>query len=725
MKKKCLLTALFGSMVVCASAQISLSGKVVDARTGKPVEGANVRLEQTTIGCATNPKGEFLLKDIKEGTYTLRTSCLNYAPVTQKVSQSQKEMVIRLKGTTFNMDQVVVTGTGTHHKLKDSPVPVEVISQRDLQNANPSSFQDALVKLVPSISVQTTAMGTTLYVNGLPDKYLLVLINGKKVAGDISGSIDYDRINMDAVKRIEVLKGASSALYGSDAIAGVINIITDDPKSALNVSSNTRVSSHGRISESVNADANDGKLSAHLNYNYRTSDGWQLNPYEESKGELVETTKKPVYKNHSHNVSQTLSYAATERLSLHLNGNLFISENDRTGAYDYNNRHQSYTVGGTAKYLLAKRASYIEGNISTTNFRSFYDYINDAKTHKIGDEVLSKDQTYTNANLKGVFKTHENNTLFTGLDYVFEGLEPTETSKMLNNEYQSVYTLAAYVQDEVKLLDAISVVAGIRYAYNEKFKSQFTPKLSLMYQYSGLNVRASYAAGFRSPTLQQMYAVSESRGQITVGDPGLDPEKSNFYNLNIEYNHRLFSIAASIYQNDLKDKIEAEDIGTTPEDIENGITRRRQYRNIEKARVKGFDIGFSVRPFTGFMFGANYIYTDGRNRTEDIRLERTVRHSGNFNASWRKTWNDYTFNIAINGRYQGTRWSKTYGDAPAHQLWDINTRHSFNLKSVALEPAVGVENIFNYTDDRPYNSNYATLTPGRSFYVSLLVRFKQ
>lgn len=458
-------------------------------------------------------------------------------------------MVIKLKSTAFNMDQVVVTGTGTHHKLKDSPVPVEVISQRDLQNANPSSFQDALVKLVPSISVQTTAMGTTLYVNGLPDKYLLVLINGKKVAGDISGSIDYDRINMDAVKRIEVLKGASSALYGSDAIAGVINIITDDPKSALNVSSNTRVSSHGRVSESANVDANEGKLSAHLNYNYRTSDGWQLSPYEEnSKGGLVETTKQPVYKNHSHNVSQSLNYAATERLSFGLNGNLYISENDRTGAYDYNNRHQSYTFGGTAKYLLPKKASFLEGNVNTTNYRSYYDYINDAKTHVAGDNVLSKNQTYTNANLKGVFKTHDNNTLFTGLDYVYEGLDPTETSKMLNDEHQSVYTLAAYAQDEVKLFDALSVVAGVRYAYNEKFKSQFTPKLSLMYQYSGLNVRASYAAGFRSPTLQQMYAVSESSGQVTVGDPNLDPEKSNFYNLNVEYNHRLFSVSASIYQ---------------------------------------------------------------------------------------------------------------------------------------------------------------------------------
>lgn len=725
MKKRCLLTAYISCVAMGVFAQINLSGSVIDAQTGKPIEGANVRFEQTNVGCATNKDGKFVLKNAKDGTYTLRTSCLNYNTVSQKISKSQKDMVIKLKNTAFNLDQVVITGTGTHHKLKDSPVPVEVISQRDLQNVNPNSFQDALVKLVPSISVQTTAMGTTLYVNGLPDKYLLVLINGKKIAGDISGSIDYDRINMNAVKRIEVLKGASSALYGSDAIAGVINIITDDPKSALNVSSNTRVSSHDRISEGVSIDANDGKLSAHVDYNYLSSGGWQLSPYEESGDKLVETTKQPVYKNHSHNVSQNLNYAATDRLTVGLNGNLYISENDRTGAYDYNNRHQSYTFGGTAKYLLPKKASFIEAMVNTTNYRSYYDYINDAKTHKKGDEVLSKNQAYTNANLKGVFKTHSNNTLFTGLDYVYEGLEPTETSAMLNNEYQNVYTLAAYVQDEVKLFDALSVVAGVRYAYNEKFKSQFTPKLSLMYQYSGLNVRASYANGFRSPTLQQMYAISESRGQITVGDPNLDPEKSNFYNLNVEYNHRFFSVAASIYQNDLKDKIEVQEIERTPEDIENGIKYRRQYRNIQKARVRGFDVGFSLRPFNGFTLGANYIYTDGRNRTENTRLERTVRHSGNCNASWRKSWDNYTLNVAVNGRYQGTRWSEAYGNAPAHQLWDINTRHSFNLKSIVLEPSIGIENIFDYTDDRPYNSNYATLSPGRSLYASLLIRFKQ
>ena len=94
MKKKCLLTALFGCMVVCASAQISLSGKVVDARTGKPVEGANVRLEQTTIGCATNPKGEFLLKDIKEGTYTYNPQIEMFARFKMKSSFHKTKRII-------------------------------------------------------------------------------------------------------------------------------------------------------------------------------------------------------------------------------------------------------------------------------------------------------------------------------------------------------------------------------------------------------------------------------------------------------------------------------------------------------------------------------------------------------------------------------------------------------------------------------------------------------
>lgn len=726
MKKKCLLTVLFaGCAITMSYAQITLQGKVTDEK-GVPIPGANVRLEQTTIGCATNANGEFLLKNVKNGKYVLRASCLDFSPVTMDVHRSRNDLILKLKNTSVNLDQVVITGTGTHHRLKDSPVPIDVISQRDLQNANPADFQDALVKLVPSINFHTTSMGTTLYMNGLPDKYLLVLINGKKVAGDISGSIDYSRINLASIKRIEVLKGASSALYGSDAIAGVINIITDDTKSLVNVSTNTRISSHDRITQAVNADVNAGKFSSHTAYSYQQSGGWKLSPYEEKEGQLIETTKQSVFRNHSHNVSQTFGFDFSRRLSAEVNGQFYDNGNDRpSDGYNYNNIHKSYTYGGLVRYLLGKKSSFLEASTNTTNYRSYYDYIKDYSGNKVGERVKSKEQTYTNSNIKGVFKTHTNNTLITGLDYVYEGLQPTETSALLNDQAQSVNTFALFAQDEWKMIKSLSLVAGFRYLYNEKFKSHFTPKLSLMYQYEGLNVRGSYASAFRSPTLQQMYAISSSRNKITVGDPNLDPETSNFYNLNVEYNHHIFSVSASAYWNEIKDKIETMKMKLTEDDIANGITERNKYMNVEEARIKGFDVGLSVRPGMGLTFGANYVFSDGKNLTENIRLERSVRHSGNFNANWRNTWDKYTLSVNINGRYQGTRYSDNYGDAPAHQLWDLNTRHSFNLKSILLEPSVGIENIFNYVDDRPYNSNYATLTPGRALYVSLLVRFKQ
>ncbi|MCD8540212.1 MAG: TonB-dependent receptor plug domain-containing protein, partial [Leadbetterella sp.] len=130
------------------------------------------------------------------------------------------------KNAYINLDQVVVTGTGTHHKLKDTPVPIEVMSAADIKKAGITDFQTAMTMLQPSLSFSTNAMGSYLMMNGLSNKYVLILVNGKKLTGDTSNNIDLSQINMNNVKRIEVLKGAASALYGSDAIAGVINIIT-------------------------------------------------------------------------------------------------------------------------------------------------------------------------------------------------------------------------------------------------------------------------------------------------------------------------------------------------------------------------------------------------------------------------------------------------------------------------------------------------------------------
>lgn len=628
--------------------------------------------------------------------------------------------------TEIELNEVVVTGSGTQHKLKDSPVPIEVISKLDLQNANVQSMEDALMKLAPSVSFQNNSMGNTLYMNGLPDKYVLILINGRKVAGDISGSVDFGRINIAAVKRIEIVKGASSALYGSDAIAGVINIITDQPEDQLNLMSNTRIGSHGRISETVNASVRAGRFGSTTSYQRQQADGWQLNPYEEGdEGELLETTKQASSKFFSNSVQQDFTYEATDKLSLGIYGSFFNNANDRpTEAYNYNNVHRSYTFGANGKYQILP-TGYIEADVNTTNFRSYYDYTKKASGYQPGDLVKSKEQDYTDVNVRGVFNIGTKQILTAGFNYTQDGLLAGGSSTLTDNKDKSVFTNALFAEDEIRLTDAFRVIAGFRYIQHETAGNKFTPKLSAIYQWRGLNVRASYASAFRSPTLQQLYAISNARGSITVGNKNLKPEESDFYNLNAEYNHSIFSVSASAYWNNLRNKIEITNVALLPDDKANGIKRRGEYNNVDKALVKGFDLSFSVRPGAGFSLGANYNYTDAKNTITEKPLERSVMHSGSANANWQHSWKWYTLAVNVNGRYQGTRWSETYDSSPAFQLWDLGTRHTFHLKAFTLEPGIGVENIFNYTDSRPWNSHYATVTPGRSVYASLLIRFKQ
>ena len=151
--------------------------------------------------------------------------------------------------------------------------------------------------LNPSFSFSTTAMASYMTLNGLGNKHILVLINGQKLAGDVSGNVDLSRINLSNVKRIEILKGAASSLYGSEAMGGVINIITDQPKNLINVTSETRFAEENQFDQTINLDINTGKFGSFTTYNRRQSDGWQLNNQAityDSKGneKLTETNKK-------------------------------------------------------------------------------------------------------------------------------------------------------------------------------------------------------------------------------------------------------------------------------------------------------------------------------------------------------------------------------------------------------------------------------------------------
>lgn len=709
-----LCSCIFGSAI----AQVTLKGKVVNELTEAPIEGANIRVDNSLTGCTTNGKGEFIINNLPEGKHLLRVTHVSYTPNSYTTKGGDKDIRIGMEESYLNIGQVVVTGTGTHHRMADSPVPVSVITAKDLKGANISSLQDALTKLSPNFSFVTSGMGTTLSMNGLTEDYVLILENGKRLAGDDR----YTRIDPSNIKRIEVLNGAGSALYGSDAIGGVINIITDDAKNTVNVASDTRYSSKNRFTQSVNADVNTGKFGSYTSYQRQQADGWQLNPFVESKGELVPTDKEASTKFHSNSVNQRFTFSALDnRLSIYARGSYFNNANDRPiTEYAYNMLHETYTYGAGAQYIINKSA-YINADYFSDNFRSDYGYIKKSGSFGPGDKETRKRSRYHNGNVKGIFNLGKYNKLSAGVEFVSEFLN----SESDNIDAKTMYTLAFFAQDEIKIMRNLQAVVGLRYIYNENFHSNATPNVSIMYKVGGFNFRGAYAAGFRTPTLSQLYAtdIAKTNDRLTLGNIDLKPEKSNYVSLNAEYTHSRFSIAASVYMNNIRDMINYRTLSQEEAD-KYGHDEVRQRDNIDKAHIKGFNLTANGYLGAGFSLSAGYSYVDAKDVNADKPIDKSIKHTGNVNALWGHTWNNYRLNVSLNGRIQGERYSQTYGYAPKFQLWDLNTRHTFTLRSIILEPGIGIENLFNFIDDRPWNSNYATLSPGRAMYFSLGIRFK-
>lgn len=727
MLKKLILTTMLVGVCCVVSAQVTIKGRVLNSETGEPVVGANIRVDHSLQGGTTNAKGEFIIKGLPDGKQTLQVSHLNYEPQRYSTSKSVNDVVIRMTESHNNLTQVVVTGTGTHRRMVDSPIPVNVLTAKDIKEANVTNLEEALTKLTSNFSFSTSGMGTEMVLNGLNSDYILVLVNGRKLIGDDA----LMRINMANVKRIEILNGSASALYGSDAIGGVINIITDDSKNKIDASSTTKVSDHGRFSEAVNLDLNVGKLSSYTFYQRQQSDGWKLHPMTETvnkKGEVkLDPTDKQAFTGyHSNTVNQSFSYSLNHKTTLYAQGSYYNFLNDRpVTEYKYNMYHENYTYGFGMKYIVNKKA-YIDADFYSDNYKSAYDYIQESGDFKIGDKETRKKQYFYRGNVKSIIKVNSKNKLSAGLEYLDEKLE-SESDNISN---KTLYTMALYAQDEWTIAESLQAVVGLRYIYNETFEDHFTPTASIMYREGGFRGRLSFATGFRTPTLSEIYAtdLAKTTNRYTIGNLELKPEESKNFSLNLEYTHSRFSVSATAFVNNVTDMINYRTLSDEEAAQYGDYDEVRQRDNIDKVRIKGVNVNANAYLGLGFNLGAGYTLLDARNLITDKPIDKSVKYAGNVNAQWSKNWGLYGLNINMVGRGQGKRYSETYDyDSSGFMLWDLNTGHTFNLKYFILNAGLGVENLFDWVDDRPWNTKkpYSTITPGRAFYASLTIRFRK
>ena len=688
-----------------------------------------------------------MIKKVILITVALLTGSAAFSQI-HKMERSDSSMMSR----NYTLNPVVVTGSGHHQRLKSTATPVHVLSSQEIKEQGITTFDGALTRMMPQVSMSPNSMGTFLRLNGLGNKYILILINGQKVTGDISNNVDLNRINMARVKRIEVLDGAASSLYGSDAIAGVINIITDQPtRDLVSLTSDTRVSGHGQLTENIALDIYKNGFGSYTSFSRDRADSYRINDVEYVKGSDTETqpTIAPFFTGYRSNlVGQKFTYAPNEHLALNAGIDYSYKITDRpntrkdiTGGTDYEMRYKGLRWNVGAIYKFTSRNS-LQADFTVDRFRYGKQYDVVTKTYAIDDYVQSKKQRSMEGQLKAILGLMKHSTTIFGANWRKDYL--TATSGNIN---QNAYTAAAFAQHEMTFFDRLTATVGLRLTYHETFNWHLTPKATLMYAPGNFRLRATYSAGFRAPGLDELYyhyfSVNRGKAQIIFGNKDLKPEKSNYFSLNAEYRSNIIAVSVTGFMNRINDMVIRQNIdvdatalamlqGEFPEmtaDQASKLERYSLYKNSDKGDVKGVQVNVSANLFTGFNLSANYVYTYARSCSGDqwTALERSIRNAATVAANFYHSWGNYALNVNVNGRLQSKTYYPDYEDAPGYGIWNINTRHSFDgLKHLFIEPSIGIDNIFNKVDRRIDSTNrkYALYSPGRMLVVGLKLKIK-
>lgn len=662
-----------------------------------------------------------------------------------------------------SLPEVVVTGTGTLHLLKDAPVQTEVINQRMLKNFSGKSIDEILSSLTSSFSFNEDDMGSQMQMNGLGNSYILVLIDGKRIHGDVGGQNDLSLIDPQNIEKIEIVKGASSALYGSDAIAGVVNIITKKHRQeGVLLENSTRVGSYGDLRQHNAVGLNFGKFSSLTNFQLQHSDGWQNTGTEHTVGTeppIYDSRNKTVNRHTNWQVAQRFTYKPTDCLELYADGSIYRKRIYRTSGkyphydvktWDMEYQNASVSAGGTYKL---NATDFLQLDVDWNRHAYYYDftattlvedYDKSAGTiyypyfpYLAGQKELQSDQQRTMANLKGVFSLPYNNKLNVGAEYRYDWLKaPTRVrgGKAHDN------TQSVYVQDEWNPVDMLNITAGLRLNHNSSFGMKLTPKLSAMLKLSNdFRLRASWSQGFKTPAIRELYYryVRQMSGTyLYLGNENLKPQSSNYYSMSAEYTHGSLSLTLSGYYNKLDNMIALVTIPNYQAPDEYIIlydpVKTRQYQNIETAKTYGLDFNarYSWRELT---VGLGYSYLDTRanqydtthDRMQKVTIDGMAHHKGNVFAMWGHRFsNDYRLGVGVYGRMSSKRYYQIDGNGKGYQLWRVTTTHDLgHSKTCDYRLELGVDNIFDYVDRTPHGLHLGTTTPGRTVYATFSIKF--
>ena len=661
---------------------------------------------------------------------------MGYMPVNGTILATEKEVNVVLKEDVMHLNGVVVTGSRTERPVKLSPITTQVLGGKALVDAGYSDLQHALQQETPGMNIQKVGFGNEISMQGLDARHVLFLQDGERMTGDMAGNLDYERFNLHAIDRIEIVKGASSTLYGSRASGAVINLISKKTQKPLDIQAGVRFaqmnqrnykqpnpkdflymfeknSDRPNLQSWISAGIKQGKFTSQTDVWYSSSDAFYM--YQSDKDKKVYTKEANPFLPHDitltsiaprspmgiegteHlSVAQKLYYEPSKSLSLQAYGSMFFMN-----SYDL---IQDMTFSQSRDFMAGIKLKYDVKDWFTVNLSLHGDFYDRFKRHERIDER------------KNVYKSKIfeprltlTSSYFTGHNIIF-GVEHT-TDELTSDRFvnrrmttRSLHETEYFLQDEWTVNSHWMLSSGVRTNFSKAFGFMWMPKIAIKYAPDNhWALRANYSMGYRAPSIKELFFNWDHLGMFQIkGSENLQSEKNNYFSLGAEYSKDRFFINVNAYANIFNKKIE-------------GVWRiydmqyNFEYINLKSQRMLGVEAIMKWRLTDNFMLNATYSYVNV-SKQNGIQVNTTSPHAATGSLDYTLNRPNYRlktiFSTSIMGEkkfdVQDRVWVKEHNKSydayfrcilPTYVLCNLAVVQTFYNK---VKLTVGVDNIFNY-----------------------------
>lgn len=622
---------------------------------------------------------------------------------------------------------VVVTGTRSEKTADDTPVRTEVVERQEIDRTHARTLKDALEN-VPGVQLREIhgKSGFEVSLQGMTSDQVLVLIDGLPISASTGSTVDLSQYLLTEVDHIEVVKGASSAQYGSSAMGGVINVITRPIKAGIAGSATVDLGSYGR----QNVDGNIGNTHG----NFRVEGGgdqWRARVSADALDDKGFSTDPDGWARQGDAIRRQ-QYAGRLEWLPSKNGRLWID----ASTYRENDE-QRYQYYAPPNYVPQRKTEDITRDRFEYGAQWKFDTGVQARLVGMTEGYESNSQEYSNdfrtANRLSNQRTKHVSLQFDlpawnrqlwqfGGDYHMERLNQSvdNNSELLGNAERTAHEL--YAQNDVIFNDTWEMVVGLRGQDDSDFGSHLAPKIGVR---ANLPInddwksvwRANFGQGYRVPNLKERHYLFDhsSLGYIVLGNPDLKPESSNSFQLGgtMSWRDRL-TVDTNLFYNRVRDLIQTDMDNYT---VINGIAVYT-YRNVARARTQGLETAVRWQATDTLDVNAAWTFTDAKDLDADTELTRRPRNIARLGFTWQAL---PSTEVSLRGRYQSSELVDSTTDArsPAWTTFDLVINQKLGAGFTGF---VGVNNMFNKQRDFSDANDFGPVA-GRFIYLGAKYSF--